>query len=285
MDNFLKTDDFKVVIPKRRQDRRICLKKNGAMSSWGYVPTNFSMVINVKNKNNNVVARNRIRIGSKEATNILSSGAYIEYDSSSMLDSVLKIGRKINQRLRLNHFQKTMKKYSDKIIDSRIEKQLERFCNKYDYVPFGKEDNYLDFIIFIYRTWELCLISLIFETSKSSDMAFNFMKRYYHHWYDYTNSVLSYLDDYLEEYKKYDIARFNLVFSQEQDDSFSMVIFTEELILPIIFETKNCLCYINKHKKLSLCKVCGRLYRVKNGKQVCSKKCDNERDRAYQRKK
>ena len=111
------------------------------------------------------------------------------------------------------------------------------------------------------------------------------MKRYYHHWYDYTNSVLSYLDDYLEEYKKYDIARFNLVFSQEQDDSFSMVIFTEELILPIIFETKNCLCYINKHKKLSLCKVCGRLYRVKNGKQVCSKKCDNERDRAYQRKK
>ena len=306
-------DNVLVIIPKKHQEGKIEIKREKNISNWAIL--DFTMrVAKQKSSTNNISLSNR------QLTSLLNTNNYIKCETSEIYEAIINIGNQLNEKIyelqknkEINFYgkdriDKIFKKYRNDIIDNNIDYECKKFCKAFSYIPFeDEEDNYLKFCIFIYHTFELGYISTYFNKPKGKNSTYyddektlNRRKEiinYLHNNYFSLNNkeideiILERYEFYTEKYSKYDKVRFCLIDAVKEaelekktysDEIFDMVIATEELLVPIIWETKNILCNMFSDKTYAICDepTCHNLYRKNGRQQYCTGyECSHKRER------
>lgn len=262
---------------------------------------------NVKNLNlsislpkNSTLKPNIKRLDNRTLNKIIKDGTFNLFDTEDIFEDMMLQGKKIYERLKViekkykltfkgkDHFKNTIKDYEDEIYNDSFRTSFENLlARKYDYSPFDDYNKYPDFFSFIYRTWELVYLSIEFSEQKYSDVKNELIEKYFKDYeYDFNYIFEKMVDEYLEDYRQYDCVRFNLVKNHdltiyaENNEFFQVVIGTEELIVPIIYELKNELSSLVYGRKYTVCSECHNLFRISRyGHHLCTdKKCIQARD-------
>lgn len=259
------------------------------------------MSIGTPNKNalqNRKPISNRNYISNKKLKNIIDSNNFKIEDTKIIFDRIISLGNDLYKNIEnyenkckeiikgTNHFEELLTKYGDKIVDSNIEKKLEDFFNTYNYIPFGeKKLNYLKFITFVIQVWEITYIcnDIKVETKLSE----KYKNKYFYNSYN-LDILIDLTDSFLDKYKKYGKIEYNLINSDYakkaeinlvDNEIFSTIICTEELIIPVILELKFRLCSIISGDFYKQCDICHSLFLGSLNKKYCSDSCYLEHER------
>ena len=225
---------------------------------------------------------------------LIELGLYTEYNSNDIFGDALKIGELfLNQIIKIEkehnyypkgikHLENILERYEKDIFDNKLVDAFQKMMDKYEYQidkPFG---NYKKTIEFFYRTFELFQIfSADSYTSLYND---NDDKLVLNRYYASVDELML-LDYYLDKYKEYDMVRFYLVKLDRDGENYRMVICTDNVATPIIFELKNTISSFKTGKTYTICKHCHNLFLpTRKGQENCfDKKCKQERDCLYKK--